>query len=325
MGAESAPKESLEKRVTRAIEPKITGNVKIRTNTTPRKSTPLDRIRQNQYNNAKKTERKTDVDKQFERTGLLIGEEGVQKLSDAKVCVFGLGGVGGYVIEALTRASIGALDIVDNDVVDETNLNRQVLATWETIGKSKVEVAEERIRSINPNCDVTKHNCFYLPENRGEFDFSSYDYVVDAVDTTTAKLDIIEASIACGTPVISSMGTGNKLDPGQLRVTDISKTSIDGLAKVMRKELRKRGINHVKCVFSTEPSITPGIKDQAVQMDASDSVGISQPGPTLEHPGQAESITHGRKKLTPGSISFVPSVAGMLIAGEVVKDLLDIM
>ena len=311
--------------MTRALKPKKPGNVKIRTNTTPIKKAYLwiesgktDKIR-------RKTERKTNVDKQFERTGLLIGEKGVQKLSNARVCVFGLGGVGGYVIEALARAGVGALDIVDNDVVDVTNLNRQVLATWETIGKSKVDVAEGRIRSINTSCSVTKHNCFYLPENREEFDFSSYDYVVDAVDTTTAKLDIIEASIACGTPVISSMGTGNKLDPGQLRVADISKTSMDGLAKVMRKELRKRGINHVKCVFSTEPPITPGGLGQAVQADENNQLGVSQPGPTLEHPEQAELITHRRKKITPGSISFVPSVAGMLIAGEVVKDLLDIM
>ncbi len=281
------------------------------------------------------------MDKQFERTGLLIGEEGIKKLSNARVCVFGIGGVGGYVIEALARAGVGALDVVDNDVIDETNLNRQVLATWEKIGKSKVEVAEERIKSINPSCNVAKHDCFYLPENRKEFDFNSYDYVVDAVDTTTAKLDIIEASIACKTPVISSMGTGNKLDPSQLKVADISKTSVDGLAKVMRKELRKRGINHVKCVFSTEPSITPGKREQAVEVQVFESSQfgrkVDQPGQRMEHteenmarsgeymehPEQAEPMAHGRKKITPGSISFVPSVAGMLIASEVVSDLLD--
>ncbi len=222
-----------------------------------------------------------------ERTRLLIGDEGVDRLAGASVLVFGIGGVGGYVCEALARAGVGALALVDDDVVDETNINRQIIATRDTVGRDKTELMEERIASINPACRVETFKCFYLPgdESAALFDFSRYDYVVDAIDTVAAKVDIILRCKEAGTPVISAMGTGNKMDPGQFQIADISKTSVCPLARVVRRELRDRGITHVKVLFSKE-----------------------EPAKT------------GRR--TPGSISFVPPVAGLLIAGQVIRDIL---
>lgn len=223
-----------------------------------------------------------------ERTALLIGEQGTKRLAEAKVLVFGVGGVGGFVCEALARAGVGQIDIVDNDVVSESNINRQIIATWETIGQAKTELMQKRIASINPACRVEAFNCFYLPGDEtvtDQFHFTAYDYVVDAIDTVSAKIDIIIRGKGAGVPVISSMGTGNKLDPGKFEITDISKTSVCPLAKVVRRELRQRGVNDVKVLFSKEEPIKNG----------------------------------GR---TPGSISFVPSAAGLLIAGEVIRDLL---
>lgn len=221
---------------------------------------------------------------QFHRTERLIGQEAVKKLNNARVIVFGVGGVGSYVCEALARAGIGAMEIVDKDVVDITNINRQLIALHSTIGKPKVEVCRNRLLDINPGMEVTARQCFYLPEESDEFDFSRYDYVVDAIDNVTAKLDIICKAKEAGVPVISSMGTGNKLDPMAFKIADIEKTKVCPLAKVMRKELRKRGVSGVKVVYSEE------------------------------EPADTESRT-------PASISFVPSAAGLLIAKAVIEDL----
>ena len=222
----------------------------------------------------------------LDRTEMLIGSEAVSRLADAKVLVFGVGGVGGHVCEALVRAGIGEIHIVDGDTVAESNINRQIIATRDNIGQPKVEAMAERIRSINPECRVKGFQMFFLPgETSDSMDFSGYDYVVDAVDTVAAKLEIIEKAKAAGVPVISSMGTGNKLDPTLFRIADISKTSVCPLAKVIRKELRNRGIRDVKVLFSTEEPVRTGVR-------------------------------------TPASISFVPSVAGLIIGGEVIKDLI---
>lgn len=221
---------------------------------------------------------------QFQRTEMLIGEEALERLKKSAVLVFGLGGVGSYVCEALVRAGVGKLEIVDKDVVDITNINRQLIALHSTIGRAKADVEAERLMDINPSLDLTARKCFYLPENSDEFDFGKFDYVVDAIDNVTAKLDIIEKSKKAGTKVISSMGTGNKLDPSAFRIADIEDTKICPLARVMRKELRKRGINGVKVLYSQEEPKGSG----------------------------------GR---TPASISFVPSVAGLLIAKTVIDDL----
>lgn len=219
----------------------------------------------------------------FSRTAQLLGNENVENLFDKHVIVFGVGGVGGYVVEALARSGIGKISIVDNDVVNESNINRQIIALHSTVGMQKVEVLKNRILDINPECQVFVHNQFFLPENSKDFDFSIYDYVVDAVDTVTAKLEIIKKSKESNVPVISSMGTGNKLNPMGFKVSDISKTKVCPLARVMRNELKKRGISKVKCVYSEE---NPVIQTQ-----------------------------------TPASVAFVPSVAGLLIASEVIKDL----
>lgn len=235
---------------------------------------------------------------QFSRTQLLLGAEGVKALAASRVCVFGVGGVGGYVVEALARAGVGALDIVDADNVDVSNLNRQIIATWDTVGQPKVQVMAQRIASINPDCRVTAHQCFYLPEQRDAFDFSQYNYVVDAIDTVTAKIDLVLAAGEAGVPIISAMGAGNKLDPTRLEVADIYDTSMCKLAKVMRKELRVRGVKALKCVYSKEEPVK-------ITAEAAASVGLPTEG-----------------KLPPGSVSFVPSVAGLIIAGEVVKDLI---
>ena len=226
---------------------------------------------------------------QFERTRTLIGEENLSKLRAAKVLVFGVGGVGGYVCEALARAGVGTIDIVDKDVVDITNINRQIIATHDTIGKPKTEVAAKRAISINPEITIKMYNVFYLPQNADMFDFSQYDYIIDAVDTVSAKVDIIVKATKSGVPVISSMGAGNKLDPTAFEVSDIYDTSVCPLARVMRRELKQRGIEKLKVVYSKEPAIKP--------------------------------IGNSNERL-PGSIAFVPSVAGLIIASEVIKDLI---
>lgn len=229
---------------------------------------------------------------QFERTGLLIGDGNVDNLADAKVAVFGVGGVGGYVVEALARSGVGRFVLIDKDTVSVTNINRQIIALHSTVGRPKVQVMKERILDINPDAKVETKECFFLPDNADEFDFSEYSYVVDAVDTVTAKLEIIVRAKEAKVPVISSMGAGNKLDPTRFQVTDIYKTSVCPLAKVMRRELKKRDIKKQKVVFSTEEAITPGRV-------------VSEEG----------------RRATPGSVAFVPSVAGLIIAGEVIKDI----
>ncbi len=232
----------------------------------------------------------------YARTQILLGDKAMAKLRASRVAVFGLGGVGGYVVEALARCGIGALDLVDHDTVSLTNLNRQILATRESVGKEKAQVAAQRVLSIDPDIQVQAIRQFYGPDTAHEFDFSQYDYVVDAIDTVTGKLALVEAAQAVGTPIISSMGTGNKLDPTKFQIADISKTSVCPLARIMRKECAKRGIRHLKVLFSTEDPVAP----------ASD--------------GSTEELPEGRRSL-PGSVSFVPSVAGLIIAGEVVRDL----
>lgn len=243
------------------------------------------------------------------RTNRLIGKENTDILADAHVAVFGIGGVGGFTVEALARSGVGHIELIDHDTVAESNLNRQIIATRDCIGRDKVDVMKERILSINPNADVVVHKCFYLPENKDDFDFTKYTYIVDAVDTVTAKLTIIEEAKKAGVPVISSMGTGNKLDPTAFEVADISKTSVCPLAKVMRRELKKRGISHVKVVYSKEDARTPIEDDEHVPGEDSTTALIE----SME--------SGGRKKIAPASIAFVPSVAGLIIAGEVIKDI----
>lgn len=230
----------------------------------------------------------------FARTRLLLGDEGLARLAASRVAVFGVGGVGGFAVEALARSGVGALDLVDSDTVDSTNLNRQIIATLPVVGRPKVEVAAERVASINPACTVQAHRCFFLPETTGIFDFAAYDYVIDAVDTVSAKIALVEAARAAGIPIISSMGAGNKLDPTAFRVADIFETSVDPLARVMRRELRRRGIDGLKVVYSTESPRPPAATPEAVK-DGS--------------------------RPAPGSVAFVPSVAGLILGGEVVRDL----
>ena len=230
---------------------------------------------------------------QFVRTRLTFGKENMEKLYKSRAIVFGIGGVGSYVVEALVRSGLGAIDIVDNDQICLSNLNRQLYALHSTIGRDKVDVAEERIHDINPDCKVTKWKTFFLPETAGLFDFSLYDYIIDCIDTVTGKLEIITRAKALKKPVISSMGAGNKVDPTRLKVADISRTSVCPLARVMRNELKKRGIKRLKVVFSTEKVIKP----------------------------QADIENNSSKKQTPGSNAFVPSTAGLMIAAEVIKDL----
>ena len=228
----------------------------------------------------------------FQRTEMLIGTGAVATLSKSRVAVFGAGGVGGYVIEALARSGIGAIDIIDNDTVNESNINRQIIALQSTIGLLKTETAKKRVLDINPDCTVTTFETFVLPENIDGFDFSVYDYIVDAIDTVSGKIAIIEKASKEGIPIISSMGTGNKLDPTKFQIADISKTSVCPLARVMRYEMKKRKIKKLKVLFSTEEPIKPNAeKDE-------------------------------RGKIPPGSISFVPSVAGLIIGGEVIKDII---
>ena len=244
---------------------------------------------------------------QFARTRLTFGKENMEKLYKARVIVFGIGGVGSYVVEALVRSGIGAIDIVDDDKICLTNLNRQLYALHSTIGKDKVDVAEERIHDITPDCKVTKWKTFFMPDTADQFDFSQYDYIVDCIDTVKGKLEIISRAKALKKPVISCMGAGNKVDPTKLKVADISRTSVCPLARVMRNELKKRRIKRLKVVFSTETAIPP-------QVDATDLEFEDTSGVTADRKGSP-------KKQTPGSNAFVPSVAGMIIAAEVVKDL----
>lgn len=245
---------------------------------------------------------------QFSRTQLLIGKPGMEKLYAARVAVFGVGGVGGYTVEALARSGVGTLDLIDDDKVCLTNINRQILATRKTVGQYKVDVAEQRIHEINPDCVVNTYKVFYMPETQDQFDFAQYDYVVDAIDTVTGKLALIQQAKAAGTPVISCMGAGNKMDPTRLEVADLYQTSVCPLARVMRSECRKRGIDHLKVVYSKEPALTP--------MDDS---AISCRSHCICPPGTARKCT--QRRAVPGSNAFVPSVAGLIIAGEVIKDL----
>ena len=245
---------------------------------------------------------------QFSRTELLFGHEAMDKLANARVAVFGIGGVGGYVCEALVRSGVGALELVDDDKVCLTNLNRQIIATRKTVGKYKTEVMKERILEINPQAEVVTHQCFFLPETADEFDFSKYDYVVDAVDTVTAKIQIIMQAKEAGVPVISCMGAGNKLDPTQFKVADIYKTKMCPLAKVMRHEMKKRGVKKLKVVYSEEKPTRP-IEDMS----------ISCRNHCICPPGAKHKCTERRD--IPGSVAFVPSVAGLILAGEVIKDI----
>ncbi len=233
----------------------------------------------------------------FSRNRLLLGDDSLEKLNGSKVALFGIGGVGGFVAEALARSGVGSFLLVDNDVVSMSNINRQIIALHQTVGKYKVDVMKERILDINSDADVAVSKCFFLPENSGEIDFSGYSYIVDAVDTVSAKIEIVMKAAACNVPVISSMGTGNKLDPSMLQIADIYDTSECPLARVMRHELRQRGIKKLKCVYSTEKPIKPD--------------------------GSHKNMPDGDafKRQVPGSVIFVPSVAGLLMAGEVVRDL----
>lgn len=246
----------------------------------------------------------------YARTEMLFGEAAVERLRTSRVAVFGIGGVGGYVCEALVRSGVGAFDLVDKDKVDITNLNRQIIATTKTIGKLKTQVMQERMLEINPEAEVRVHDCFFLPETSGQFSFEEYDYVVDAVDTVTAKIELILRAQACGVPVISSMGAGNKADPTRFEVADIYETSVCPLARVMRRELKARGVKSLKVVYSKEPPIrwtTESFDKRDMTQTAEDTKGKT---------------AVRREKAAPGSVAFVPSAAGLIIAGEVVKDLI---
>ena len=235
------------------------------------------------------------MQEQFIRTQMLLGADAVQRLQKARVALFGLGGVGGYTLEALARSGIGALDLIDSDTVSLSNLNRQILATHSTVGMLKVEAARRRVLDINPSCVVNTYPVFYTPETANQFDFAQYDYIVDAIDTVTGKLQLVQRAVESGTPIISCMGTGNKLDASAFEVTDLSKTSMCPLARVMRRELGKRGIQHLKVVYSREEALTPtGWEEEAAALG---------------------------KRQIPGSVAFVPGAAGLLLAGEVVKDI----
>ena len=235
------------------------------------------------------------IHEQFFRTQMLLGEPAMERLQKARVAVFGLGGVGGYVVEALARSGVGQLDLIDNDTVGLTNLNRQILATYATLGMPKTEAARERVLQINPACRVNTYSLFFGPDTEGQFDFAQYDYIVDAIDTVTGKLALVQKAHSAGTPIISCMGTGNKLEAAAFQVADISKTSMCPLARVRRKELKKRGIAHLKVVYSQEEAQTPtGWEEEAA------AIG---------------------KRQIPGSLSYVPGAAGLILAGEVIKDI----
>lgn len=246
---------------------------------------------------------------QFSRTQLLVGKEAMDRLANARVAIFGIGGVGGYVVEALARSGVGTLDLIDDDKICLTNLNRQIIATRSTIGKYKVDVAKARVLDINPKAVVNTYQTFYVPETAEQFDFSQYDYVVDAIDTVTGKINLVMQAEQTHTPIISSMGAGNKMEPTAFRVADIYKTSVCPLAKVMRRELKKRGIKKLKVVYSEEKPLTP-IEDES----------ISCKSHCVCPPGTVRKCTQRRQ--VPGSNAFVPSVVGLIIAGEVIKDLI---
>ena len=241
------------------------------------------------------------MEEQFIRTQMLLGSEAMNRLRNSRVAIFGIGGVGGYAAEALARSGIGAFDLIDMDMVSISNINRQIIAAMSTVGRYKTEVMRDRILDINPQADVVVHNCFYLPENEQEFNFNQYDYIVDAVDTVTAKISIICKAKKLQIPVISSMGAGNKMDAAAFRAGDISNTSVCPLARVMRRELKKRGIDSLKVVYSKEKPMKPM---EEVMEESSDTGMLSN------------------RRSTPGSVSFVPPVAGLLLAGEVVKDII---
>ena len=246
---------------------------------------------------------------QFSRTELLVGAEGMERLKNARVAVFGIGGVGGYTVEALARSGVGTLDLIDDDKVCLTNINRQIIATRSTVGKYKVDVARDRVLDINPDAQVNIYKTFYMPDTAEQFDFIQYDYVVDAIDTVTGKIELIMQADKTNTPIISSMGAGNKMDPTAFKVADIYKTSVCPLAKVMRRELKKRGIRKLKVVYSEEKPMTPV-----------DDMAISCKTDCICPPGTVRKCTQRRQ--VPGSNAFVPSVVGLIIAGEVVKDIL---
>ena len=239
---------------------------------------------------------------QFSRTELLFGKEAMERLAGCRVAVFGIGGVGGYVCEALARSGVGAFDLIDDDKVCLSNINRQIIATRKTVGQYKVDVMKERILDINPDAEVNAYKCFFLPENASDFPFDKYDYVVDAIDTVTAKIELVLQCQKTGVPIMSSMGAGNKLDPTRFRVADVYKTQMDPLAKVMRRELKKRGVKKLKVVYSEEEPVSPIVDEES-----------SRPAETDSHSSSQRPI--------PGSTAFVPSVAGLIIAGEVIKDL----
>lgn len=253
------------------------------------------------------------MSEQFSRTELLLGKEAVDVLARSCVAVFGVGGVGGYVCEALARSGVGAFDLIDNDKVSVSNINRQIIATHKTVGRYKTEVMRERILEINPEVDVRVHECFFLPENAGQFPFDEYDYVVDAVDTVTAKIELILRAQESGVPVISSMGAGNKLDASAFRVADIYETKVCPLAKVMRRELKKRNVEHLKVVYSEEEPIKPVVGNAGQEENVAE-----------DNNSTAGSGGGTARRAVPGSVAFVPSVAGLIIAGEVVKDLIGI-
>ena len=234
----------------------------------------------------------------FDRTRLLLGQEAMEKLAVARVAIFGLGGVGGYVAEGLARSGVGALELIDHDTISHSNINRQILALHSTVGMGKAEAAAQRVLDINPSAKITARQEFYGPDTAERFDFTQYDYVVDAIDTVTGKLALIDAAKKAGVPILCCMGTGNKLDASKFRIADISKTSICPLARIMRKECAKRGYKNVKVLFSTEDALTPALTSEDLQ-----------------------ELPEGRRTI-PGSVAFVPSVAGLLIAGEVIKDLI---
>ncbi len=249
------------------------------------------------------------MNEQYTRTELLLGPQAMERLRQARVAVFGIGGVGGYVVEALARSGVGALDLIDDDTVSLTNLNRQIIALHSTVGRPKVEVAAERVSAIDPETQVRTYRTFYTPETAGLFDFTQYDYIVDAIDTVTGKLALVENAAKAGTPIISAMGTGNKLDPTAFVVTDIAKTTMCPLARIMRKELRKRGINHLKVVYSTEPALEPDVEMEAEILQQSAQEGSEERGKFT-------------RRQIPGSTAFVPAAAGLIAAGAVVRDLI---
>lgn len=259
---------------------------------------------------------------QFARTELLLGCEAMDRLAHSRVAVFGIGGVGGYVCEALARSGVGALDLIDDDKVCLTNLNRQIIATHKTIGRYKTDVMRERILEINPEAEVRVHQCFFLPENADQFPFKEYDYVVDAVDTVTAKIELVLRAQEQNVPVISSMGAGNKVDASAFRVADLYETKICPLARVMRRELKKRNVEHLKVIYSEEEPLAPCKKQeiscQEIQVADNIAVKSAERSAAVREEGKKSAV----RRTLPGSVAFVPSVAGLIIAGEVVKDLI---